>query len=73
MITQELNFSRLLALRGYAQASIISLRFERASTDFVTFRLVDVVDEMYNKLATGVLVSVDEVSAGYRVLPLQPP
>jgi len=70
VITQDLDFSQILALRGYAKPSLINLRFENASPDFVTARIIDVVSSMEKELEEGVVVTVDETSARYKNLPI---
>jgi predicted nuclease of predicted toxin-antitoxin system len=65
VITQDLDFSQILALRGYAKPSLINLRFENARPDFVTARIIDVVSSMEKELEEGVVVTVDETSARY--------
>ena len=71
VITQDLDFSQILALRGYAKPSLINLRFENASPDFVTARIIDVVSSMEKELEEGVVVTVDETSARYKNLPVR--
>lgn len=70
LITQDLDFSQILALRGYAKPSLINLRFENARPDFVTARIIDVVSNMEKELEEGVVVTVDETSARYKNLPI---
>jgi len=71
VITQDLDFSQILALRGYPKPSLISLRFENARPDFLTARIIDVVSSMEKELEEGVVVTVDEISARYRNLPIR--
>jgi predicted nuclease of predicted toxin-antitoxin system len=71
VITQDLDFSEILALKGYAKPSLINLRFENARPDFVTARIIDVVSSMEKELEEGVVVTVDEASARYRSLPIR--
>lgn len=71
VITQDLDFSQILALRGYPKPSLISLRFENARPDFLTARIIDVVSNMEKELEEGVVVTVDEISARYRNLPIR--
>jgi predicted nuclease of predicted toxin-antitoxin system len=71
VITQDLDFSQILALRGYAKPSLINLRFENAKPDFVTARIIDVVASMEKELEEGVVVTVDETSARYKNLPIR--
>ena len=71
VITQDLDFSMILAIGGYSKPSLINLRLENASPDFVTSRIIDVVSVMERELKQGVVVTIDETSARYRDLPIQ--
>ena len=71
LITQDLDFSTILALSGYAKPSLINLRLEDPRPDLVTTRIVDVVSIMEKELEEGVVVTVDETSARYRNLPIR--
>jgi len=71
LITQDLDFSTLLALGGYTKPSVINLRLENARPDFITKRIIEVVSAMEKELKGGVVVSVDEISARFRNLPLR--
>jgi len=51
--------------------SPINLRVENARPDFIVKRIVEVVSEMENELKEGVVVSVDEVTARFRNLPIK--
>ncbi len=70
LITQDLDFSMLLAVGGHTKPSVINLRLEKADPDYVTTRITEVVTGMAKELAEGVVVSVDETSARYRNLPI---
>jgi len=70
LITQDLDFSMLLAVGGYTKPSVINLRLEKAHPDYVTTRIMEVVAAMAKELEEGVVISVDETSARYRNLPI---
>jgi len=71
VITQDLDFSTLLALSGYAKPSLINLRLENPRPDLVLARIIDVVSLMEKELEEGVVITVDETSARYRNLPIR--
>jgi predicted nuclease of predicted toxin-antitoxin system len=71
LITQDLDFSMLLAVGGYNKPSVINLRLENANPDFMATRIIDVVSEMGKELEEGVVISVDETSARYKNLPIR--
>ena len=70
LITQDLDFSALLAVGGYEKPSIINLRLENARPDYVTNRIIATVSELEKELELGIIVRVDEVSARYKSLPI---
>ena len=70
VITQDLDFSTLLAVRGFRKPSVINLRFGNARPDFVMDRITEIVVEMEKELEEGIVISVDETSARYRNLPM---
>ena len=71
VITHDLDFSELLAVYGYESPSVINLRLGNASPDFVTQRIVDIVFQLEEELKKGIVVSVDDISARYRNLPIK--
>jgi predicted nuclease of predicted toxin-antitoxin system len=73
IITQDLDFSMLLAVKGYEGPSLINLRFDEAKPEQVASRIVDTVAELEEELAKGAVVTVDENSARYRHLPIVAP
>lgn len=70
LITQDLDFSILLAVGGYEKPSVINLRVENARPDFIAKRIIEVVRVMEDELRIGCVISVDEVSIRYRNLPI---
>ena len=70
VITQDLDFSMLLAVGGHAKPSVINLRLKKANPDYVTERIMEVVPAMAKELGKGVVISVDEATARYRNLPI---
>jgi predicted nuclease of predicted toxin-antitoxin system len=71
VITQDLDFSTLLALRGYTKPSVINLRLGNPRPDLVSARIIDVVSMMQKELEEGIVISVDETSARYKNLPIR--
>ena len=72
IITQDLDFSMLLALKGYERPSLVNIRLEETRPDYVTSRIIDTVSALESELTRGAVVTVDETSARYRYLPLAP-
>lgn len=71
IITQDLDFSMLLALKGYEKPSLVNVRLEEARPDYVTSRIIDTVSELEQELSKGAVVTVDETSVRYRYLPIK--
>ena len=71
IITQDLDFSMLLALKGYEKPSLINVRLEEAKPDYVTSRIIDTVAGLEPELAKGAVITVDETSVRYRYLPIK--
>lgn len=72
LITQDLDFSALLAAKRYDKPSVVSLRFDNAEPNFIADRIVEIVKDFEEELKEGVVISVDETSARYRNLPIAP-
>ena len=71
LITQDLDFSKLLALGRFKKPSVINLRVENAAPEFITKRIVETVESLEKELEEGAIISVDEKSARYRNLPIE--
>jgi predicted nuclease of predicted toxin-antitoxin system len=70
VITNDLDFSELLAVNGCDSPSVINLRLENMYPGFVTQRIIDVVSQLEDELKKGIVVSVDDSSARFRNLPI---
>ncbi len=70
IITQDLDFSMLLAVKGYGKPSLVNVRLEEAKPAYVTSRIIDTVLTLEPELAKGAVVTVDETSVRYRYLPI---
>jgi predicted nuclease of predicted toxin-antitoxin system len=70
LITQDLDFSALLAANRYEKPSVVSLRFDNAEPNFIADRIMEIVKEFEKELEDGIVISVDEISARYRNLPI---
>jgi predicted nuclease of predicted toxin-antitoxin system len=71
IITQDLDYSMLLAVGGFSRPGLINVRVENAKPDFVASRIIDAVGAIENELKEGAVVTVDETSVRYRSLPLK--
>ncbi|MDO8142575.1 MAG: DUF5615 family PIN-like protein [Candidatus Brocadiales bacterium] len=65
IITQDLDFSAIVAQSGLNSPSVISIRVTDAKPDIITRILLNVLPFIESFIAEGALVSIDE--SGYRV------
>lgn len=70
VLTQDLDFSALVALGGYVQPSLITLRLASAQPDLVPRRLLEVLPQLVPILAAGAAVTVEDDAVRYRKLPI---
>ena len=71
LVTQDLDFSALLALGGFDRPSLITLRMSVSDPEAVTRKLIDLLPELQDRLAKGCAVSVDDSSYRVRWLPIR--
>lgn len=65
IITQDLDFSAIIAQSGLNSPSVISLRVTNAGPEMITRILLNVLPSIKAFIAEGAIVSIDEY--GYRV------
>jgi predicted nuclease of predicted toxin-antitoxin system len=70
IVTQDLDFTRILALRGANLPSIIQLRVQCAIPQIIGQALLDVLRMHHKPLLTGCLISLDLNRHRLRLLPL---
>lgn len=70
VITQDLDFSALLALSGQAQPSLITLRLSNTDPSRVTQRLLEIAPAVGEALRLGCAVSADDETVRIRRLPM---
>ncbi len=71
VVTQDLDFSALLALGGFDRPSLITVRMSVSDPDAVTRKLLNLLPELGDMLAKGCAVSVDDASYRVRWLPIR--
>ena len=71
VVTQDLDFSALLALGGGNRPSLLTLRMSVSDPEAITRRLPDLLPELEDMLAKGCAVSVDDFSYRIRWLPIR--
>lgn len=71
VITQDLDFSALLALGGHAKPSLITLRLSNTDPAHVTERLRQILPQSVQALQEGSAITVDDRSLRIRRLPIR--
>ncbi len=70
VVTQDLDFSALVALRGLNQPSLITLRLSGADPENVTRRLLAVLPKIQDQLGQGCAVTIEDTTVRIRALPI---
>jgi len=71
VVTQDLDFSALLALGGYDRPSLITLRLSVSDPETVTRRLLQVLPYMEQSLRDGCAVTIEDIAVRVRQLPIR--
>ncbi len=71
MITQDLDFSAIIAQSGLNGPSVISLRVANAKPDIITQILIRVLPLIEAELREGAIVSIDEKEYRIKKLPVE--
>lgn len=71
VITQDLDFSVLLALSGHTRPSLMTLRVSNTDPVFVTDRLRQALPQAAGALLDGSAVTVDDTTLRIRRLPIR--
>ncbi len=70
IITQDLDFSMLIALAKYNQPSLITLRLSSANPDTITQKLLIVLPSLEEELRSGSAITINDKSIRIRKLPI---
>jgi predicted nuclease of predicted toxin-antitoxin system len=71
VLTQDLDFSMLVALSNYGLPSLITLRLSAAKPDVVAQKLLDVLPTVETELTEGAAVTISDNSVRIRKLPIR--
>ena len=71
LITEDMDFSALLAVNGYERPSVLSLRLSFSDPETVAERLLHVLPRCLQPLQEGCVVSVDDQTIRIRHLPIR--
>jgi predicted nuclease of predicted toxin-antitoxin system len=70
VVTQDVDFSALVALAGLKQPSLVTLRLSDSDPERVTGRLVAVLPKIEDRLVQGCAVTVEDATMRIRPLPI---
>jgi predicted nuclease of predicted toxin-antitoxin system len=70
IVTQDLDFTRILALRGSHLPSIIQFRIQNPIPEVIGSALTEILHQHQEQLESGCLISVDLNRHRIRLLPL---
>lgn len=70
ILTQDLDFSALVAKSGKRGPSVVSLRVGNASPERISSLLLDILPTAEKELREGCIISVDETGLRIRPLPI---
>ena len=71
VLTQDLDFSAIVALSGRTAPSIISLRLSSSRVERINAVLRDVLPGVENAILAGAVVTVQDARARVRELPIE--
>ena len=71
IVTQDLDFSMLVALGGYNQPSLITLRLSDPDPSSATQRMLEILPQVQKQLQEGCAIAVEEETVRIRKLPVR--
>lgn len=71
IVTQDLDFSALLALGGYDEPSLVTLRLSNSDPEFVTQRLLEAAPLLGKALVESCAVTIEDFVVRIRKLPIR--
>jgi predicted nuclease of predicted toxin-antitoxin system len=71
VLTSDLDFSALLATSGASGPSVLQVRSQDVFPESLGAQVVGVMQEQSEALESGAIVTIDEIAARVRVLPIR--
>ncbi|MBV6623730.1 MAG: DUF5615 family PIN-like protein [Rivularia sp. (in: Bacteria)] len=71
IVSQDLDFSMLLAVGGYNQPSLITLRLSFTDPEVVTRKILEALPQIEEILTQGAAVTIDDDNIRIRKLPMK--
>jgi len=72
VLTNDLDFSAILAVTHGEKPSVVQVRADNLSFDAIGSRVVSAILQMQFELEEGALLAIDPIRTRLRMLPLQP-
>lgn len=73
VFTHDLDFTAILALAGAVGPSVVQVRTQNVLPDSIGRDVVRVLNAHADAIAVGAIITIDEVGARVRVLPIRTP
>ena len=70
VLTSDLDFSAMLAASGAAGPSVLQVRTQDVLPDSLGAQVVRVLLEQSDALESGAIITIDEITARVRILPI---
>ena len=70
IVTHDLDFSMLVALSGYNQPSLITLRLSSTDLNTVNQKLLEILPEIEQQLQAGSAITIEDTAVRIRQLPI---
>ena len=71
ILTQDLDFCMLIALSGYNQPSLITLRLTSSELNLVNKKLLEILPRIEQELQNGCAITIEDSSVRIRKLPIK--
>jgi len=71
VVTQDLDFSALLALGGFNRPSLVTFRLSVSDPESITRRLLEILPGFEDTLNVGCAITVEDISVRIRRLPIE--
>ncbi len=70
VFTHDLDFGAILAATGHTQPSVIQVRTQNVTPDYLAKIILSVLQQFEDVLMHGALITIDEERSRVRILPL---
>jgi len=71
VLTQDLDFSALLALNGWSRPSLVTLRLSETQPEAVGRKILEARHELEPRLAEGYAITIEDRAIRFRKLPIR--